>query len=305
MKWFLLTFILLLSSFAQAEYCEVILLGTGTPRPSIDRFGSATLVHAGGKYFLFDVGRGATIRLQQAGLSPNQIEQVFLTHLHSDHISGLDDLWITGWVWQRENYLQVYGPEGTHQLVNSLRKAYAKDIAFRMDNAGLDDNKSQIDSQEIEEGVIYQQGGVTIKSFLVDHKPVMPALGYRIEFGDRVIVISGDTTYTEAIVEQAHEADLLVHEIVAANESLLQKNKRLKRIVGYHTNPEQLATILLKTNPRLTALTHVLLFGVSEQSVLAQIKDKYQGQVIMGHDLMKIGIGSKISVEAIQSDIYE
>ena len=97
--------IFLAVNVTHADYAEIFLLGTGTPQPSINRFGSATLVSAGGKYFLFDVGRGATIRLQQIGITPDLIEQVFLTHLHSDHVSGLDDLWITGWVWQRENRL--------------------------------------------------------------------------------------------------------------------------------------------------------------------------------------------------------
>ena len=299
MKRFLLFFYLITSSVAYAEYCEVILLGTGTPRPSIDRFGAATLVYASGKYFLFDAGRGATIRLQQAGITPNQIEHIFLTHLHSDHISGLDDIWITGWVWQRDTNLQVYGPEGTNQLIDGLRSAYSKDISYRTDNARLNDENAKIESHEIEKGVVYNQSGVTIKTFLVDHKPVEPALGYRIEFGGRVIVISGDTTYTNSIVEQARDADVLVHEIAAASKILLHKNKRLQRIVGYHTNPEQMTKILQQTNPRLTALTHVLLFGVSEQNVLTSIKENYDGKVVIGRDLMKIDVGENISIKQV------
>ncbi len=304
LKWFGIVFILTINH-AYAEYAEIILLGTGTPRPSIERFGSATLVSAGGKYFLFDAGRGVTIRLQQAGITPDLVETVFLTHLHSDHISGLDDLWITGWVWQRESLLQVYGPSGTDQLVRNLRKAYAADISYRTENAGLDDDKAQINAQEISEGVVYKQGGVTIRSFLVDHKPVTPAFGYRIEFGDRVIVLSGDTTYVESMVEQARDADVLIHEIAAASKKLLQRNKRLRQVVAYHTTPEQMISLLQKTRPRFTALNHVLLFGVDEQSVLAKIKAEYQGEVVMGYDLMKIGVGNKITVNKINAAAYE
>ena len=297
--------VLLQASVVRADYAEIFLLGTGTPRPSINRFGPATLVSAGGKYFLFDVGRGATIRLKQIGISPNLIEQVFLTHLHSDHISGLDDLWITGWVWQREIPLHVSGPKGTDRLVQNLRGAYADDIAYRTSNVSLDNDNAQIDSQEIKQGVVYQQAGVTIKAFLVDHKPVSPAFAYRIEFGDRVIVISGDTTYTDAMIEHARDADVLVHEIVAANERLLQKNKRLQSIVGYHTTPEQMTAILQQAKPRFAALTHVLLFGVEEQSVLDQIAEGYQGRVVMGYDLMKIGVGNKITIEKVNPNLYE
>ena len=295
---------LLLVSFALlqsacADYVEVILLGTGTPRPSIERFGSATLVNAGGQYFLFDVGRGATIRLQQAGITPNQIDKVFLTHLHSDHISGLDDLWITGWVWQRQQFLKVYGPTGTDNFVQGLRDAYASDISYRVENANLDDRLSQIDSAEISEGVVYKNDGVTISAFLVNHAPVKPAYGYRVEFGDRVIVISGDTTYSKNLIKHAQDADLLIHEITAANPSLLERNKRLASVVAYHTNPQQMVDVLNNTNPRAAVLNHVLLFGVQEDTVLAEIKKQYSGDVSIGYDLMKIGIGSSIEIQRI------
>lgn len=297
--------ILICAGHAHAEYAEIILLGTGTPRPSIERFGSATLVAAGGRYFLFDAGRGATIRLKQAGLSPNLIEEVFLTHLHSDHVSGLDDLWITGWVWQRENLLQVRGPQGTVQMVQNLRETYAADISYRTTNVGLNDEKAQIEGHDIKEGVVYERAGVTIKAFLVDHKPVTPAFGYRIEFGDRVIVISGDTTYSNNVAEQASGADVLIHEITAASDNLLKRNKRLRQVVAYHTTPEQMLNLLQKARPRFTALNHVLLFGVEEQAVMAKIQAEYQGKVVMGHDLMKIGVGSKITVENLHTGQYE
>jgi ribonuclease Z len=293
----LVTFVLFQS--ACADYVEVILLGTGTPRPSIERFGSATLVNAGGQYFLFDAGRGTTIRLQQAGITANQIDKVFLTHLHSDHISGLDDLWITGWVWQRQQLLNVSGPKGTHQLVKGLRDAYSADISYRVANVKLKDSKAKIESVEIEEGVVYQKYGVTIRAFLVEHAPVKPAYGYRIEFGDRAIVISGDTTYSENLVNHAQKADLLIHEITAADPSLIERNKRLASVVAYHTNPSQMAEILNKTKPKVAILNHVLLFGVTEDQVIEEIKQQYSGDVSMGYDLMKIGVGSSIELQRI------
>lgn len=295
----LLFITLVLTQSVHADFVEVTLLGTGTPRPSIERFGSATLVNAGGQYFLFDAGRGATIRLQQVGITPNQIDKIFITHLHSDHISGLDDLWITGWVWQRQHLLNVRGPKGTHQLVKGLRDAYAADISYRVSNVDLQDSQAKIESVEINEGVIYQQKGVTIHAFLVEHAPVKPAFGYRIEFGDRAIVISGDTTYSENLIKHAQGADLLIHEITAASPALIKRNKRLTKIVKYHTNPEQMAAVLNKTHPKVAILNHVLLFGVSEEQVMSDIKLQYSGDVIMGYDLMRIGVGSSIDVQRI------
>ena len=293
---------LFLVNTAHAEYAEVILLGTGTPRPSIERFGTATLVNAGGKYFLFDAGRGVTIRLSQAGITPDQIGHVFLTHLHSDHISGLDDLWITGWIWQRAQPIQVNGPTGTDDLVENLRHAYAADIAYRTNNTTLADEQTQIDSIEIEEGVIYDEQGVKITAFLVDHQPVAPAFGYRVDFGDRSIVISGDTTYSENLIRHAQNTDLLIHEIADASPNLLKSNKRLQSILAYHTTPSQMADILEQTQPRLAVLNHVLLFGVTSDQVLKDIADDYNGPVEMGYDLMKINIGSKITTQSLQTN---
>lgn len=297
-----LIYFILLSLFQSslhADYAEVILLGTGTPKPSIERFGSATLVNVGGKHFLFDVGRGATIRLHQAGITPNRIDKVFLTHLHSDHVSGLDDLWITGWVWQRQENLVVYGPVGVDGLVENLRDAYAADISYRVSNVGLDDKNAKIESMEICEGVVYKEDKIKISAFLVDHKPVSPAFGYRIEFGDRTIVLSGDTTYSKNLIKHSQNADVLIHEITAAEDSLLKRNKRLRSVVAYHTNPEQMSLILEKTHPRTAILNHVLLFGVDEKTVIDQIKQNYSGEVLMGYDLMKVGIGNTINIEKI------
>lgn len=288
---------LLLSGIVHAEFVEVILLGTGTPVPSHERFGPSTLVKAGGLNLLFDAGRGATIRLQQAGLTADQIDHVFLTHLHSDHISGLDDVWITGWIWQRTNALGVWGPAGTSALMSNLHQAYAADIAYRNENVGLDKIKTHVKSTDISEGIIFAQNDVTVKAFLVEHAPVKPAYGYRIEFGGRVIVISGDTTYSENLIEHSQEVDLLIHEITAAPKKLLKRNKRLQKVVAYHTTPGQLVDVLSATNPRMTILHHILLFGVTEEQVMADIVDQYSGQVKMGTDLMKISVGNSIRIQ--------
>lgn len=288
---------LLFSGNIHAEFIEVILLGTGTPVPSHERFGPSTLVKAGGLNLLFDAGRGTTIRLQQAGLTADQIEHVFLTHLHSDHISGLDDVWITGWIWQRTNPLHVWGPAGTSAFMANVHAAYVADISYRNENVGLDKNKGNAVTTDINEGIIFEQNGVTVKAFLVDHAPVKPAYGYRIEFGDRVVVISGDTTYSENLVKHSKNVDLLIHEITAAPKKLLKRNKRLQKVVAYHTTPDQLLEVLSATNPRMTVLYHVLLFGVTEEQVMAEIVDQYSGEVKMGVDLMKINLGNSINIQ--------
>lgn len=282
------------TSLACADYVEVTLLGTGTPRPSIERFGSATLIEAGGQYFLFDAGRGATIRLQQAGITPNQIQKVFLTHLHSDHISGLDDLWITGWIYQREGDLTVHGPLGTQNMIDSMRTMYREDIGYRTANVGHED--AYLQGVEVTSGVVFEDSLVKITAFEVSHQPVEPALAYRLDFGKRSVVISGDTTYSSNLVNHAKNVDVLIHEITDARTELIKRNPRLSKIMAYHTTPQQLAQVLNKTRPRLAVMNHVLLFGVSEASVLNKIQQGYQGRVQFGADLMRIQVGENINI---------
>src|SRR5215813_2259328 len=120
---------------ANAQDFRVTLLGTGTPFPVPDRFGAATLVEAGPEKLLFDVGRGATIRLNQISVPIGALNAVFLTHFHSDHTSGIPDLWLTGWIQRyygnRKNPFRVIGPKGTVSLMQSLERAYADDIRIR------------------------------------------------------------------------------------------------------------------------------------------------------------------------------
>jgi len=294
--WSVCLYLLLSIHFVHASYLEVTLLGTGTPRPDISRFGPATVIKAKGRYFVFDSGRGITIRLQQAGIPLSQIDQVFITHLHSDHLSGLPDLWLTSWIWQRQNKLHIYGPTGIENMTAHLQLAYQADVAHRIENSGLNPLTAQINTTEISEGVIYNKDGVQITAFFVNHGLVKPAFGYRLDSGDQSVVISGDTSYSENLIKFAKDTDLLIHEIAAADETLLQNNRRLQKIIRYHTSPAQAAMIFNKVQPKAAIYTHLLLFGISEQQLLEKTKSLYQGTVYIGNDLLKIGIGKNITV---------
>ncbi len=291
---------LTLSALAQAEYLEVTLLGTGTPRPSIKRFGPATVITAGGKHFLFDSGRGISIRLKQANIPIQQIDHAFLTHLHSDHVNGFADFWLTSWIWQRKQPLHVYGPRGTKAFAKHMVTAHAQDIDFRTKNTGLKESAVQLEADEVSDGkVVYDQNGVRVIAFLVDHKVVKPAFGYRLEYGDRAVIISGDTTYSSNLIKYAKGADVLVHEIAASTRHLLDKNKKLQKIISYHTTPEQAAKVFNETKPRLAVYNHVLLLGIKDEAVMKRTREAYKGKVIMGHDLMRIEVDDEINVRRI------
>lgn len=280
---------------AAAAYVEVTLLGTGTPRPDPQRFGAATVVEAGGRYFLFDAGRGVTVRLRQAGVPLERVRRVFLTHLHSDHITGLADLWLTGWIWGRPGPLELYGPAGVGELARHLEAAHGADIGYRTGYTGLDGAAASMGATELEgEGVVYDEDGVRIVAFTVDHGPVKPAYGYRLEFRDRVVVISGDTTYSSNLVEHARGADLLVHEIAAADADLLARNPRLGRVMAYHTDPQQMRRMLADARPRATVLNHVLELGLGARQALDALLEDHPDTLHLGQDLLRVGVGETI-----------
>ena len=288
--------LLAVSSSTFAEFMRVTLLGTGSPRTDAHRAGPAVLVEAGGKYLLFDAGRTVVQQIRRLDVPISEVQQVFLTHLHSDHISALDDIWMTGWIYQRPQPLRVYGPTGTKSFTQYLQQAYAYDASIRQQHAGLPEHAATLTATEIKPGAVYADNALKVTAFLVDHKPVEPAYGYRISFGDRSVVISGDTTYSKNLVEHAQGADVLIHEIFAAPDAILERNPRLQRIARYHTSPDQLAIVLNKVQPRLAVLTHVILVGIEASSLMTRLHDSYGGEIRMGEDLMRIEISSDIKV---------
>jgi ribonuclease Z len=181
----LLCLVLLLSTATQAQTLSVALLGTGTPDVSMKRFGPSIIVEAGGQKFLFDCGRGAVMRLSQLHMSLEEVNRLFLTHLHSDHTVGISDLWLTGWIFDRKEPFYVWGPAGTRSMMSHLERAYAFDVHIRRDvDEKIPGRGVAVVARDIRQGVVYESDGVKITAFDVDHGPVKPALGrFRRTFG--------------------------------------------------------------------------------------------------------------------------
>jgi len=226
----------LLAATLHAQAMRVTLLGTGSPPPSIERFGPATLVEVGGQKLLFDVGRGATQRLWQLGIPLGQVNRVFITHLHSDHVVGLPDLWLTGWLrsayGQRKAPLQVWGPRGTAGMAAALRQAYAEDIRIRRTMFDYPDSVISLVGHDVGDGTVYDRDGVRVTAFAVEHGSVKPAFGYRLDFGGHSIVISGDTRRSENVVRAARGADVLIHEVTVADPEFLEQSPDARRVVA-------------------------------------------------------------------------
>jgi ribonuclease Z len=281
---------------------RVTLLGTGNPRPSIDRFGPAILVEAGDTRLLFDCGRGATQRLFQIGGAPllRSIDAVFLTHLHSDHVVGLPDLWLTGWLFGRTWPLALFGPKGTADMATHLTAAYAFDLRMRQADEGLAPNGGRLKARDALPGVLFQKDGVTVVAFAVDHGPVRPAFGYRIDFAGRTVVLSGDTRAVDAVAERAKGADLLVHEVIAPDAerrlAAVTDPKAVERILAHHATLEECGRLFAKARPRLAVYSHIVPSPATEEDLVPPTRKFYDGPLEVGHDLMAITIGARIDV---------
>ena len=279
----------------------VTLLGAGTPPPFLSRFGAATLVQAGGQTLLFDCGRGTTQRLWQKRVPLGAVDHLFLTHLHSDHVVGIPDLWLTGWLTspfgRRPGPFNVYGPAGTAAMMANLEEAFAWDVATRLEDQKLPEQGVAVAATEIAEGVVYDRDGVTVTAFEVDHGDlIQPAFGFRVDYDDRSVVISGDTRYSENLVRHAQGADLLIHSVAAIRQELLDSAVSWQRIMDHHSEPEDAGRVFAQVRPRMAAYTHVvrLTYGtippVGEDEMVARTRTVYDGPLTMGKDLMSFAV---------------
>lgn len=287
---------------------KVTLLGTGTPNPGPARFGPATLVEVGGEKLLFDCGRGATIRLWQLHIPLSAVTILFLTHLHSDHVVGIPDLWLTGWLatpyGNRMSPFRVLGPQGTRSMMKNLQLAYAWDIRVRP----RDENRSAagvaVAAEDIREGVVLERNGVKVTAFNVDHGAVLrPALGFRVDYNGHSVVISGDTRPSDNLIGFSKGCDVLIHEVAQAKPELLRESDAARRIIGHHTTPEEAGRIFSKVKPKLAVYSHISLLtmgsGVAAptmEELVAATRTTYTGPLEVGDDLMTVDIGRTVSV---------
>ena len=285
---------------APSDSLKVVLLGTGVgPAVNLQQYGASILVEAGGQRFLFDCGRGATLRLVQAGVPIGSITRVFLTHLHSDHVLQLPDLLLTGWAGGRRAVpIAVWGPVGTRAMMEHLQQAFAFDIQMRRDiDEHLPADGIRVVTHEVgTDSIVFAEGGVTVTAFLVDHGPVQPAFGYRVDYRGRSVVLSGDTRVSENLVRHAQGADVLVHEVIDP-QALRDRPDHpsaaiVDAIIAHHTTPQQAGEVFRRVAPRLAVYSH----APNSERILAQTRTAYAGPLQGAEDLLTILIGAQIEV---------
>lgn len=275
---------------------QVVLLGTGTPRPEPERSGPATAIVVNDTAYLVDLGPGIVRRAQAAfekgvaALAPDKLRVAFVTHLHSDHTVGYPDLIFTTWVQGRSRPLSVYGPEGIEQMTQHIMAAWQADIDIR--TKGLEHRTTQgltVEAHDVKPGLVYEDANVKVTAFQNNHGEWRQSFGYQFKTADRTIVISGDTSPSPALIEQCQKCDVLIHEAYADEYRPADMANWLEYRSRYHTTTSQLAEIANKTQPGLLILYHRGIGPrgrqIPDAQYLAEIGRTYRGKVVVGQDL--------------------
>jgi ribonuclease Z len=267
---------------------EITLLGTGSPLPHPDRAGPATLVRAGAATLLFDCGRGVVMRLAAAGVLPIGLSAVLLTHLHSDHISDLNDIVTTHWVMSpTPTPLRVVGPPGTRRVVDAVLAMLALDQQYRLEHHASLTEGPLLEVTEVETGELCEVAGARIGVHRTDHRPVRPTVGYRIEHEGKVVAIAGDTVPCPELDAMCQAADLYVQTVIRADLVRLIPNERLQDILDYHSSVEQAAQTAARAGVSTLVMTHYVppLQAGDEGAWRDLAAAHFSGAIVLGDDL--------------------
>jgi len=295
---------------------HVYMCGAGSPLFDAKRSGPCIAVRAGERSFIFDAGTKSSQNLTPMGFPVTEVEGIFLTHLHSDHIDGLGQMLLSAWINSgRTQPTKVYGPTGTAQVVQGFNMAYQIDSTYRVAHHGTtvanpDSFGANAHEIELDDGsqVVYEQDGVKITATMVTHEPVHPAFGYRVDYKDRSIYISGDTSFDPRISDYAKDVDVMFHE--ALNMEMVQTMERIAKENGatglekimfdirdYHTSPVEAAKTAKMANAEALVLYHIVPMLPNDLLIPVFVKgmDKeFDGKITVSEDgtIVRLPTGS-------------
>ena len=272
---------------------KLTLLGTGCPSPSHLRYGPSSLVSYEGTNYLIDAGSGVTQRLSEAGIKPGEIDYFFITHLHSDHIVDLYQLFISGWHTGRETKFKVFGPKGLKSHFDKIFEAYKEELDLRKEwekRPNVEGLAYEI--TEINNELKIELDNATIESVKVDHHPVDPAFGYKFILGPKNIIFSGDTRYCEALEKYSKHADILVHEVFVGldYDPVRMSSDTIENISDYHTTPEEIGVLASNASVKKLVLNHFVPPVFDEDVLVERIAKHFDGEIVVGKDLMQFDI---------------
>ena len=293
--------VLLTIFFSTALFSEtkLIVLGSGTPNPDPERYGSGYAVVVNNSAYIIDFGPGIVRRI--SAMSPTwggdypsmelqNINIAFLTHIHSDHSGALADLILTPWIMGRNEPLRLYGPPGLNAMSKNITEAYIDDIDYRL-YGSQPSNKHGYTTKVTEiskDGLIFKDDNVEVTAFKNAHGDFQNSFGFLFVTKDKKILLSGDTAVSENLKKYGTDLDILVHEVFSS-ETFINKTKDWQIYhQAHHTSSIDLGIIANELKPKKLVLSHILFWGASEESLLNDVKKNFNGDTVIAKDLMVI-----------------
>jgi ribonuclease Z len=276
---------------------QTIILGSGGPLPHSLRAGPSTLVRTGAGDLLFDCGRGVLMRTAAAGAAAGTLRGLFLTHLHSDHTTDLNDIFTSKWITSfQPQPLPVYGPVGTASLLQATEAMLELDIGYRV--AHHDDLQWRPTAEvvECEHGNVLEDGAVRVTAAPTDHAPVRPTVGFRVEEDGRSVVIAGDTVPCQGLDELCAGADMLVHTVTRPDLIRAIGLPRFVDVLDYHSSVEDAAKTAARGGVGTLVLTHLVPAPEpgTEDEWVAMAAAHFDGTVVVAHDLLSLDVGPAV-----------
>ena len=278
---------------------KVIVLGSGTPNPNPERYGSSYAVIVDDKAYIIDFGPGSVRRMAEMSptwggkfeqLELQNISIAFLTHIHSDHSAGLSDLILTPWVMGRDTELQLYGPKGLKKMAINISKAYEDDINYRLYGSQPANNKGYVTNvtEITEDGVIFKDSKIEVVAFKNNHGDFKNSFGFVFITDDKKILFSGDTALSDNLIKYADNLDILIHEVYSS-ETFKNKTPDWQKYHNeHHTSSIDLGKLANKIKPKKLVLSHILFWGATEESLINDVEINFDGEIIIAKDLMVI-----------------
>jgi ribonuclease Z len=273
---------------------NITLLGTGSPIPDPLRAGPATLVRSTGGTMLVDCGRGVLMRLAGAGVLPPMLSALLLTHLHSDHLTDLNDVITTHWVMSGEpSPLRVFGPAGTSDVVDATLAALSHDIGYRLAHHADLTWRPSVEVTEVTPGDTFTVGSADVRVGATDHRPVEPTVAYRVDDDGRSVVLGGDGVPCAGLDELCQGADVYVQTVIRDDLVRLVPNARFQDIVDYHSTVQDAARTAKHAGVSMLVLTHYVPPMAPDQrdDWRALAAEHFSGDIVLADDLTTIDLG--------------
>ncbi|MBL6815248.1 MAG: MBL fold metallo-hydrolase [Pseudomonadales bacterium] len=283
---------------------QAVVCGSASPLGNNpDRAQACIAVVTPEHFFLVDVGARAPMRINQAQLPLNRLTGVMFTHFHSDHIAGLADVNLGSWVGGRQESLNVYGPEGVATVVEGFNTAYRLDRRYRIAHHGVEmlpPAAGPMTAQTFEPGVVWQDDTMTVTSFMVDHQPIHPAVGYRFDYQGRSVVVSGDTNASDNLFAAAEDADIVFHDALARRSADIMRDamaevgrpriaQLVTDVIDYHADSLSLEDAANAAGVKQLVLYHLVptpLNDLTEDMFMRGLS----GNTILAHDLQTFSL---------------